>query len=100
VTLEMGGKNPAIVLDDAENLDRVAAHVANGAFWNMGENCSASSRLIVQSGVKDALSGTARGACPRMAVGDPLDPETRVGALVSEAHFDKVSATWARTLKS
>jgi gamma-glutamyl-gamma-aminobutyraldehyde dehydrogenase len=48
VTLEMGGKNPAIVLDDAENLDRVAAHVVNGAFWNMGENCSASSRLIVQ----------------------------------------------------
>jgi gamma-glutamyl-gamma-aminobutyraldehyde dehydrogenase len=49
VTLEMGGKNPAIVLDDAENLDRVAAHVVNGAFWNMGENCSASSRLIVQA---------------------------------------------------
>jgi gamma-glutamyl-gamma-aminobutyraldehyde dehydrogenase len=55
VTLEMGGKNPAIVLDDAEDLDRVAAHVVNGAFWNMGENCSASSRLIVQAGVKDAL---------------------------------------------
>jgi gamma-glutamyl-gamma-aminobutyraldehyde dehydrogenase len=55
VTLEMGGKNPAIVLDDAENLDRVAAHVVNGAFWNMGENCSASSRLIVHEGVKDAL---------------------------------------------
>ncbi len=54
ITLEMGGKNPAIVLDDAENLDRVAAHVVNGAFWNMGENCSATSRLIVQKGVKDA----------------------------------------------
>ncbi|MGA1614727.1 MAG: aldehyde dehydrogenase family protein, partial [Lutimaribacter sp.] len=50
VTLEMGGKNPALVLDDAENLDRVAAHIVNGAFWNMGENCSASSRLIVQRG--------------------------------------------------
>ncbi len=55
VTLEMGGKNPAVVLDDAENLDRVAAHVVNGAFWNMGENCSASSRLIVQRGVKEDL---------------------------------------------
>ena len=55
VVLEMGGKNPAIVMDDAENLDRVAAHVVNGAFWNMGENCSASSRLIVHTGVKNEL---------------------------------------------
>jgi gamma-glutamyl-gamma-aminobutyraldehyde dehydrogenase len=38
----MGGKNPAVVLDDAQDLDRVAAHIVNGAFWNMGENCSAS----------------------------------------------------------
>ncbi|MES0828570.1 aldehyde dehydrogenase family protein, partial [Ruegeria sp. SCP11] len=52
VVLEMGGKNPAIVMDDVENLDRVAAHVVNGAFWNMGENCSASSRLIVHKDVK------------------------------------------------
>lgn len=51
----MGDKNPAIVLDDAENLDRVAAHVVNGALWNMGENCSAASRLIVQAGFKEDL---------------------------------------------
>ena len=55
LVLEMGGKNPAIVMDDAENLDRVAAHVVNGAFWNMGENCSASSRLIVHKDVKAEL---------------------------------------------
>jgi gamma-glutamyl-gamma-aminobutyraldehyde dehydrogenase len=73
VTLEMGGKNPAIVLDDAENLDRVAAHVVNGAFWNMGENCSASSRLIVQAGVKDALLERIR-AHPRMAGGRSARP--------------------------
>ncbi|MGR3406108.1 aldehyde dehydrogenase family protein, partial [Roseovarius indicus] len=41
VTLECGGKNPAVVLEDAENLDHVAEHVVNAAFWNMGENCSA-----------------------------------------------------------
>lgn len=91
VTLEMGGKNPAIVLNDAENLDRVAAHVVNGAFWNMGENCSAASRLIVQSGVKDALIERIIAHTREWPMGDPLDPTNRVGALVSPAHFEKVS---------
>jgi gamma-glutamyl-gamma-aminobutyraldehyde dehydrogenase len=90
VTLEMGGKNPAVVLDDAENLDRVAAHVVNGAFWNMGENCSASSRLIVQKGVKDELIKRIVAHAREWPMGDPLDPQNRVGALVSPAHFDKV----------
>jgi 4-(gamma-glutamylamino)butanal dehydrogenase len=90
VTLEMGGKNPAVVLDDAENLDRVAAHVVNGAFWNMGENCSAASRLIVQKGVKDALLDRIKAHVREWPMGDPLDPVNRVGALVSSAHFDKV----------
>ncbi|MBY6165261.1 aldehyde dehydrogenase [Pseudooceanicola nitratireducens] len=91
VVLEMGGKNPAVVMDDAENLDRVAAHVVNGAFWNMGENCSATSRLIVHAGVKDALLDRIRAHAREWVVGDPLDPETRVGALVSAAHFAKVA---------
>ena len=86
----MGGKNPAIVLDDAENLDRVAAHVVNGAFWNMGENCSATSRLIVQEAVKDALLERIVAHAREWPMGDPLDPVNRVGALVSKAHFDKV----------
>lgn len=90
VTLEMGGKNPAVVLDDAENLDRVAAHIVNGAFWNMGENCSASSRLIVQKGVRDELMKRILAHAREWPMGDPLDPEKRVGALVSKAHFDKV----------
>ncbi|HBS99773.1 MAG TPA: aldehyde dehydrogenase [Citreicella sp.] len=90
ITLEMGGKTPAVVLDDAENLDRVAAHVVNGAFWNMGENCSASSRLIVQKGVKDALLDRIKAHAREWPMGDPLDPQNRVGALVSAAHFDKV----------
>jgi len=90
VTLEMGGKNPAIVMDDAENLDRVAAHVVNGAFWNMGENCSASSRLIVHKSVKADLLKRIAHHTKQWNTGDPLDPETRMGALVSKAHFDKV----------
>ena len=90
VTLEMGGKNPAVVLDDAENLDRVAAHIVNGAFWNMGENCSASSRLIVQKGVKEELLKRITAHAREWPMGDPLDPVNRVGALVSKAHYDKV----------
>ncbi|NGO53869.1 aldehyde dehydrogenase [Allomesorhizobium camelthorni] len=92
VTLEMGGKNPAIVLDDADNVDRVAAHIVNGAFWNMGENCSASSRLIVQKGIKDALLKRILAHAREWPVGDPLDPANRVGPLVSKTHFDKVSS--------
>ncbi|PZO66594.1 MAG: aldehyde dehydrogenase [Paracoccus denitrificans] len=91
VVLELGGKNPCIVLDDAEDLDAVAAHVVNGAFWNMGENCSAASRLIVQKGVLDPLIERVKAHAREWNVGDPLDPSIRVGALVSDAHFDKVS---------
>ena len=90
VVLEMGGKNPAVVMDDAENLDRVAAHVVNGAFWNMGENCSATSRLIVHKAIKADLLNRITAHAREWPVGDPLDPETRIGALVSTAHFDKV----------
>ena len=92
VTLEMGGKNPAVVLDDAENLDRVAAHITNGAFWNMGENCSASSRLIVQKGVKEELLKRILAHAREWPMGDPLDPVNRVGALVSKSHYEKVAS--------
>ena len=91
VVLEMGGKNPAIVMDDAENLDRVAQHLVNGAFWNMGENCSASSRLIVHKDVKAELLERIGHHASQWNLGDPLDPETRLGALVSKTHFDKCS---------
>ncbi len=77
-------------MDDAENLDVVAGHVVNGAFWNMGENCSAASRLIVHRDIKEALLEKVEAHAREWNVGDPLDPETRVGALVSKAHFDKV----------
>ncbi|WP_171098043.1 aldehyde dehydrogenase [Ruegeria sp. HKCCD7255] len=90
VVLEMGGKNPAIVMDDAENLDRVAQHLVNGAFWNMGQNCSASSRLIVHKDVKAELLDRIAHHARQWNIGDPLNPETRMGALVSEGHYTKV----------
>lgn len=90
VVLEMGGKNPCIVLEDAENLDIVASHVVNGAFWNMGENCSAASRLIVHRDIKDALIERVTAHARQWTVGEPLDPRVRVGSLVSKDHFEKV----------
>ncbi|MBH3434520.1 aldehyde dehydrogenase [Pseudomonas citronellolis] len=90
VVLECGGKNPAVVMNDVEDLDQVAQHVVNGAFWNMGENCSASSRLIVHADIKDALLERIGVHMRDWKMGDPLDPENRLGALVSKAHFEKV----------
>lgn len=90
IVLECGGKNPAVVMNDVDDLDAVAQHVVNGAFWNMGENCSASSRLIVHADVKDALLARIGVHMREWKMGNPLDPEHRVGSLVSESHFRKV----------
>ena len=90
VVLECGGKNPAVVFDDAEDLDLVAEQVVLGAFWNMGENCSATSRLIVHESVKEDLLGRIKAYMRDWRMGDPLDPTNRVGALVSREHFAKV----------
>lgn len=90
IVLECGGKNPCVVLDDAEDLDLVAEHVVNGAFWNMGENCSAASRLIVNEAVKSELIERILAYAREWRVGDPLDPVNRVGALVDKEHFAKV----------
>jgi 4-(gamma-glutamylamino)butanal dehydrogenase len=92
IVLECGGKNPAIVLDDAEDLDLVAGHIANGAFWNMGENCSASSRLIVHEAVKDELMKHIIARTRDWKTGDPLNPAHHLGALVDKEHFKKVSS--------
>jgi gamma-glutamyl-gamma-aminobutyraldehyde dehydrogenase len=90
IVLEMGGKNPCIVMEDAEDLEVVASHVVNGAYWNMGENCSAISRLIVHRAAKDALVEKLKASLAEWRVGDPLDPVNRIGPLVSEEHFRKV----------
>jgi gamma-glutamyl-gamma-aminobutyraldehyde dehydrogenase len=99
IVLECGGKNPAVVMDDVEDIDLVAQHVVNGAFWNMGENCSASSRLIVHADVKDALLERIRVHIGEWKMGDPLDPEHRLGAMVSQTHFQKVRSYIERAQK-
>lgn len=91
VVLECGGKNPCVVMDDAENLDKVAEHVTAAAFWNMGENCSAGSRLIVHKDIKDALLERVREHAKQWRTGDPLDPQNNLGAMIDQGHFGKVS---------
>ena len=90
VTLECGGKNPFVVLEGAEDLDMVAEHFVTGAFWNMGENCSASSRLIVHEGVRDELLDRVLARAADWRTGDPLDPVNQLGPLVDEPHHTKV----------
>jgi gamma-glutamyl-gamma-aminobutyraldehyde dehydrogenase len=92
IVLECGGKNPAIVLDDAEDLDLVAAHVVNAAFWNMGENCSANSRLIVHEAIKKPLLKSILARTRDWKTGDPLDQAFHLGALVDMDHCRKVAA--------
>ena len=90
IVLECGGKSPQIVMADAAHLDVVAGHVANAAFWNMGENCSCGSRLIIHQAIKDELLERIKVLSSEWIVGDPLDPKTRVGALIEQPHLRKV----------
>jgi gamma-glutamyl-gamma-aminobutyraldehyde dehydrogenase len=79
------------VLDDAEDLDNVAEQVVAAAFWNMGENCSAGSRLIVQEGIKAELLEKVIEHAKEWKTGDPLNPDNQLGALVDKGHFNKVT---------
>lgn len=90
IILECGGKSPQIVLADPPDLDAVATNAVGAAFWNMGENCSCGSRLIVQKKVKDDLLGRIVKLAQTWKVGDPLDPQTKVGSMIEKQHLDKV----------
>ncbi len=91
VWLECGGKSPLIVFADAADLDRAATAAAFGIFFNQGEMCSAASRLVVHEEVKEALIEKVVAFGRTMPPGDPLDPETKLGALVDEAQLRTVS---------
>jgi aldehyde dehydrogenase (NAD+) len=90
VQLELGGKNPAIVLADAD-LEQAAEQVARGAFLSAGQKCTATSRVIVEGQVFDEFAERLVDLARSWKVGDPLDPETTVGPLASEAQLDRVS---------
>ena len=90
IILECGGKNPAVVLSDANNLDGVAEHIVFAALWNMGQNCTANSRLIVHKSLKDTLLEKVREKMKDWHTGDPLDPENQLGAIISKEQYDKI----------
>lgn len=90
VILECGGKNPAVVLADADNLDGVAQHCVFAALWNMGQNCTANSRLIVHKDIADVLLEKVKTQMDKWHTGDPLDPANHLSAIVSREQYDKI----------
>jgi gamma-glutamyl-gamma-aminobutyraldehyde dehydrogenase len=90
IVLECGGKNPAVVLSDAEHLDAVAEYVVQAVFWNMGENCTSNSRLIVHESLKAELLKRVLEKVKDWRTGDPLDPANALGAIVSKEQFDRI----------
>jgi len=90
VALELGGKSPQIVFADAENLDEAAEAAAWGIFFNQGEICNAASRLLVEAPIKDAFLKKVIEKSAKYAPGDPLDPASVAGAIVSEGQMQRV----------
>ncbi len=90
VSMELGGKSPNIVFADAD-LDAAARGAINAIFYGKGELCSAGSRLLVEESIHDALMEKVVDRAKKMAPGDPLDPKTRLGSLVSEKQRENVA---------
>jgi len=88
--LECGGKSPNIVLADYPDLDKAATAAAFAIFFNQGEVCSAGSRLLVQESVKDAVLEKVEAIGRTLQPGDPLDPRTRLGAIVDDIQMKRV----------
>jgi betaine-aldehyde dehydrogenase len=89
VSMELGGKNPQVIFPDAD-MDAALDAAAFGAYFNAGECCNAGSRILLHSRIADEfLTGLAVRA-GAAKVGDPLDPETRVGAIISADHLGKI----------
>jgi aldehyde dehydrogenase (NAD+) len=88
VQLEMGGKNPLVVLDDAD-LERAVACAIDGAFYATGQRCTASSRIIVTAGIHDRFVEALAERARALRVGDALDPETQIGPAVSEQQLEQ-----------
>ncbi len=89
VTLELGGKSPNIVFADSD-IDSAVKGAINGIFYGKGEVCNAGSRLFVESKVQDEFLDKLVGRAKNMLPGDPLDPKTRMGAIVSQEQMHTV----------
>ncbi len=89
--LELGGKNPVIVFDDAD-LERALDAVIFMIFSINGERCTSSSRLLIQDTIKDQFEARLVERINKIKVGHPLDPATEIGPLVTEEHYNKVTS--------
>jgi aldehyde dehydrogenase (NAD+) len=89
VTLELGGKSAHIVFADAD-LDKAAAAAGTGIFFNSGQNCAAGSRLFVERPVYEEFVERMSRIGDSMPVGNPLNPNTRIGPVVSELQLDRI----------
>jgi 4-(gamma-glutamylamino)butanal dehydrogenase len=90
VWLECGGKSANVVLAGADDLEAVTDGVCTGIFFNQGQVCSANSRLVVERSVKDSLLEKVLQRAQNLVPGDPLDPDSTMGPLVSEGHAARV----------
>jgi betaine-aldehyde dehydrogenase len=89
VALELGGKNPQVIFPDAD-LESAADAVTFGVYFNAGECCNSGSRIIVHADIVDDLVARVVALSRKVAFGDPLNPETQVGAIISTAHQAKI----------
>jgi len=89
VTLELGGKSPLIVFEDA-NLDNAVSGALLGNFYTQGEICTNGTRVFVQAGIYDEFIEKARSRAEVINIGAPMNLDTQMGSLISESHFDKV----------
>ena len=89
LTLELGGKSPLIVFDDA-TIENAVAGALLGNFYSAGEVCSNGTRVFVHRSIRSAFIARVKARVAAMRIGDPLDPRTQVGALISEPHMEKV----------
>jgi acyl-CoA reductase-like NAD-dependent aldehyde dehydrogenase len=90
VSLECGGKSPNIVMGDYRDVQRAARAAAYAIFFNQGEMCSAGSRLLVHESLKDALLEEVASVARELTPGDPLDPATKLGAIVDAQQMQRV----------
>ncbi len=95
VTLELGGKSPLIVFEDAK-LDNAVAGALLGNFYSSGQVCSNATRVFVHTSVKEEFLDRLLERVRAMCIGDPMDPATQVGPLISEQHMHKVLSYIAR----
>ena len=89
VTLELGGKSPSVIFDDAD-IDAAVAGAVYGIFHNAGQSCDARSRLLVHERAYDAFIAKFVEKAKSLRVGDPLDPKTQVGAIISRSQLEKI----------